>query len=736
MTGSGKDSSEGWGGCLLIVAIATIGGFVKTWPWPLLILPAVVTVALATSPRFRASTRLAFREGPANIDEKVDRGRLQTASLWLAAAYLPLCALTLPWQSLQWWLIPISFAAVGCRLWALSRESTRGSHLTRAIAEHTSELLTICAIVLAIYTLLLGWFRTWPIDEWTLGYLKHLEERIRSVHEAVERYRPHAWTLLLIVLAIYAVGLLGCLYQHLSRVSPVISSGLAGGVRWSARFATAAAVAASLTYLATEANGPLAPISISLRDGKQAYEDFHRTLSDRIDGLLRDALLQKVWVERPPAVVAEMHRSVQFIEARRKYEHAAAEATNRYGIRSEALADVPESMAAEPRHVPDKPNEGSDEDLWTPRSLNQAKLDVARWPTADLKDDLPKTDDPEEATAKETFAEMVPADRLFAAVPVIEAVRLHYPVFGELLDVVKHSISDALFDSIHSRVVRRVAETRRTNVASDFDFNARAEVTAVLPPLSFDWRRYDAEWTIRTRETLERYVLSLNVAYAQVQAKADATQRAWIAKLIVVLKTRAAELRSALQVQSPSDESSVAAVEDAVAKLMSLAEQWPALGEPTSDLVARMRELLWDQQRSIPDLAIVIQTSVDDSRSAQEYRYVNPVEEMLLKARMAAEELRDPQHSLIRVMPPYAALVELRTYCVERTTELVGKAPEFSPESAHLRELLGKRYEDYRDRWTKISAERAQKKIEEARQQAEQDRLRREYEASREVRVP
>lgn len=738
MTGSGKDSDDGWAGCLLLVTLGAIWGIISTWPWPLLILPIVFAISLATSSRFRTAFRHALRQSPVSIDEKVDHARLQSACFWLAAGYALLCALTLRWQSLQWWLIPIALAAAGTRLWALSRHSGRGARLIRVTAEHLSEFLTICAIVLALYTALLGWFCTWPIDAWTLEHLRRLDERVVYVHEAIERYKPHVGALLVIFIVIYSIGLLGRSRRRNIRSGSMIASWFAGGVRWSGRLATAAAIAASLTYLATEADGPLATISLSLRDAKRVYEEFNRELTAKVDTLLRDILLHQVWVERPPAVITEMHRSHAFFEARTQYEGAAAEANKRYDIHQDAIPGISESVPTESRLPPVEPTQTGDEDQWTSLGLKKAQLDLARWSPPNFRQELPKSDDPAEETAKEDFAEMLPADRLFSTVPVLEAAKLHYPVFGEVLDVVRHSISDTIFASIRNHIVAKVSSARRTNAASDFDSSSRTEAASALHFVLLDWRPYDGQWERTTNETLQIRVASLATASSQLQTLAAASQQARLTKADAALRTRVDELRNALHIQSAPDDTSAAAVVDAAAQLMPLAQQWPVLGEPSTIQVTQMREVLKKVQTSIPDFLSVIKRTSPPSRAQREYRSTHQADLMVAQWRKEEEERRDPSKLRDSDVSPYVALLELRLYCVERTTSLVGGMRERTPEAARLQELLGKRYAEYRTRWNKRVAEQEQERLEEQQYQAERAKEQREYEARRsyEVRAP
>src|ERR1700722_13962535 len=79
---------------------------IATWPWCLLVLPAVGGIVIAVRPRFRSNLIHAFREAASDPEALELRHALIVTSLIATAAVGCLCAFFVGGDAVQWWLIP------------------------------------------------------------------------------------------------------------------------------------------------------------------------------------------------------------------------------------------------------------------------------------------------------------------------------------------------------------------------------------------------------------------------------------------------------------------------------------------------------------------------------------------------------------------------------------------------------------------------------------------------------
>jgi hypothetical protein len=324
----------GCGSLLVLVLLCAVGWvLVATWPWWLLLFPLVAIVVLATNPQLRNKVLAAFRDEEVDLETARIRGRVarRVGALGAIAAFF--CLVGAGLDDLQWLLIPILLLIPAIRLYAMDCKSRKWPLLQRALCDHLLEFFVIAGTVLVAYTIALGKFRALPLDDTTLGKLRSLEEVAEAKHKYLEDHKPGFYALLTCLFAMFALRMAAKTWPVVRNSAARTMKLIMGAVTWTERASCAAAIAASLTFLATQESGPLRlPITLSLKNAGEDYKSFRSDLRDRADIALRYALVNRALMERPPELKEEMTRAEEFYRERKELQSEQSKAEEAFGI--------------------------------------------------------------------------------------------------------------------------------------------------------------------------------------------------------------------------------------------------------------------------------------------------------------------------------------------------------------------------------------------------------------------
>lgn len=500
----------------VIGCLAAIWFLVWAWPWWLLFPPAILLVLLAFRPTFRTDIMRSLRH------EKVDREtasfrRLLLLTLAVSGAVLAtVCAFALDLSSLPWWLVPMSLLMLACRLGTLSGEPEGWwPRLIRSLSANLFELLLMGVVTLAAYSIALAWFQTMPLDGFTLDQLRRWDERTRQVHEFFEKYAPGLKVFLVFLGLIIAFRVAATVRPALAGFSGAATSLIARGTKWFGRAATMAALTAGLTFLTVEQGGPLNRMSLQLKNVEEAYSQFQRALSQKMDRALREAIIDRAWKARPRLLKVEMKHAAEFQRKREDFDDMRQTAEADFHIRREmppgilGAVDLPPKSAIVSASGPLVEKAAGS---WTERDLSQAAMEVeAIGKTEESESENSESKDAEEI-ARSSFERLMPADRLFETSPVLVTLKAHYPVFGEFLNAIASSVSEASFDTLRNSAVRAITALRARSPGLDLDSAVIEQAAARTAGIRIDTRRFDRAWADRWDPELTR--LSASIADA------------------------------------------------------------------------------------------------------------------------------------------------------------------------------------------------------------------------------
>jgi len=689
-TGCGGLIALGLLALAIIIVKFVVGVLIATWPWWLLLFPMIAMLVLAKNRPLRKAVIASFIQE--DVQPNISRARRKAAftAALVAVVSTLFCLSEAGVDNLQWWLVPILLFLVATRLYALDCQSRKRPRFQRALCDNLFEILAIASVVLVAYTIALVWLSRLPLDDMTLAKLRTLEAKVESIHKFLEDHKPGFYTLIVCLFGVVALRIAAQTHPVLRNASATIATLVVTTVKWTERLACAGAIAASLTFLATQPDGPArTPFSLSLRNASDDYSAFHADLRNLVDIELREELVSRAWAERPPELKEEMTRAEAFYAERTEFESNQSTAEKKFGIKPDGDA-IPISLKSQNPSVVVDANEPFDDapaPTWTPTDLKKAAGEASELRAARTKSsDANKHEDVDEI-AKETLDEISPAGKLFAADPVIAVLKAHYPVFGEFVDAINSSITEATFVTLRDRIVRAVTEKRSANLRLSLTSAVSQEVPSGSRSVVLNWNRFNESWKMSTEKNLVRFRTEVARAEASLAMGATAKQLE-----LIETKARATSARVDELVRAGRATNDRATIEKAtllkkvVVELLALGKTWPPLAEPTSEQTNQLNETF-------------SQTGIANS----------------------------PQNSVSQPMTPLQAIRVCDFYSETALTQIVVESAGSAPETQKLRMAIGKDYELYQMRW-RAQVETRRKIQEAAVEQQRQEQHRREQE--------
>jgi hypothetical protein len=428
-----------------------------------------------------------------------------------------------------------------------------------------------------------------------------------------------------------------------------MTSYIVAGFKWTERAGTAAAVAASLTFLATQPGGPLQSIGLTLRDAKVTYDHFQTAVRNKIDRSIRQALVSQAWVNRPPNVRATLDHSAQFCDDRKKFDEMRKKAKETFDIepsskeRFPLSAEIPNGETA----VGDIPEEPALS--WTPKDLQQA---ASESDALLAKNEEKTSDEKSEAIdemAVKVLDELPPADKLFDHSALTALLKEHYPIFGEFLAAISSSVTEASFKAIRESAVRKVTNKRREQPGGSLAAIVSESVAVGMKQVSINLGPLDENWSRANDLKVAEYRAEVISASARLEAKASAKQWAQIeAARQAAAGPQEMMVRVGWETRSAALREGAETAGRLIAELSELGKQWPALSEPSNSQLAQLKQL--------------------EFRSSNAYLSWNS---------------------------PLGAISSLQEYCDSQLVDAVSAASDSRIQTAGLRAVMGNGYDRY-----------------------------------------
>jgi hypothetical protein len=397
-------------------------------------------------------------------------------------------------------------------------------------------------------------------------------------------------------------------------------------------------------------------------------------------------------------------------------------------------------MTVESGEVQDDPPSPS----WTPADLHKAAGEAKELRAAQLKEPSGENNEEIDEIAKETFDEISPAEKLVAKAPVIELLKTHYPVFGEFVDAVSSSISEAVFDSSRNAIVHRVSEKRSAQPGISLAAVVSQEAEAGGGTVLVDWSRFNGNWRARTEARLNGY--KTEIARTEVGLENLATEKqqelteraATSASATVELMTRVA-----VETKSAALAEKAVSLKKVVADLLVIGRVWPALKRPTTKETDRLNQI--SAQIDLSDVAKRDLGDLDNSDESLEPSKLNPFAiptipsprpwkrpEVSLKGLKSSKSAKSNSAANSRASfpTPLQGISDCRLYGEIKLIRIVAEAAGSVSETQRLQKAMGNEYDVYHRAWQgQVEAERKRREAIIERQREERmEEIRREQE--------
>jgi hypothetical protein len=495
--------------------------FLCTLPWSLWAVPAAALVFFAVNSTFRRRFLQSFahKNPPPKIADF--RRVLTLAFTFLAALTSFVCLVTAGSEELGWWMIPLAFWGAVFRLRNVACRSEQ--RIRRSLWGNLFELSLIAAGVLAVFCLGLWYLASMPLNDVTLGSLRHLEEMVKEKHEFLETYAK-GWAIAALVLAFF-LRMLSDRRLALKPVAAKLTPLLPPSIKWGQRAVTATAISASITFLATE-KGPVERIGIQLRDSSQRYEEFRSKVSEEVDRSLRDALVEKAWAERPPELKKLMRESGQFYEERREFETKYKAALDDLGPLLPRVREPFPPSGDLPARVskPTAQSESAPDSSWTPWELQRTSEEASALEEQHAKKPFVPDSDQLDETAKEALDALSPAESLYTHT-FVGALSRQYLVFGEVVEAISSSFVEHAFNALRDSITERVIKARKAHPNQPLSEIIAANVAFATRDIHIDLSRFNATWGERTHAKLAVYHAALHPAMALLDRMVEQAAR-------------------------------------------------------------------------------------------------------------------------------------------------------------------------------------------------------------------
>ena len=426
---------------------------------------------------------------------------------------------------------------------------------------------------------------------------------------------------------------------------------------------------------------------------------------------MRRAILGRAWSMRPAPLKMAMQSAAGFEQKREELTEMSGEAESRFQLARSFPAGVPDEMdfSQKPPAVnPFSPDQPPGD--WTPKEVHEAAAsesgqagqpDSVNWETQDADE-----------IAKSAFEKVMPTDHLFEASPFLSMLKAHYPVFGEVLDAVSSSISEATFDAIRKSTVQAIITERRGRPDAQVDTLIAQRAAAATAGARIDFKQFDSAWAAQRHSEFVRYTAEISRAENSLEATAELKQRASMrseseavnaqigvldkAELVVSaaatgLPTRkmianaqhAAELAGIPRNRQPAvagvGAENALRLREVTSEIVSLGLRWPALNKPDKNLLNQLAAV----SKGISHVAPSLPTTGLETQfhfGLPTIREDNPAASAIKKEL----EYLDTGPS-----DPFKALRQIKTYCDARLRQIVADSGTSDAQRAQLRITIG-----------------------------------------------
>ena len=716
-------SDQVLGSILVLAAIGIIWFLVWSWPWWLLAIPVTVAVLMVIKQKLRGALARSFLE--VTLDPPTARFRKQLVLLLavLGAISALVCVFAAGTEDLPWWLVPVLLLTLTARLVGLSGvEGEPWSRFKRALAGNFFELGGMATLTLAAYSVVLMWFRTVPLDDMTLENLKEWDKYTHEIHEFLEIHSPGIASFAIFLVVLFVLRAAARVYPSWAGAAKETTALVANGIKWLERASTAAALAASLTFLSIAAGGPLIRVSLKLRDAKQEYAHFEGAVSEIADRALSKEIVNNAWNSRPIPLRNAMRQAAEFQQKRSDFKDTQKEAETKFGLEQVWPADIPHEIAIGEAVVPDVSQPGNtappDEAAgdWTPRSIHDAAAEVDA--EGSSRDAAFAPSDDRDEIAERAFERLLPMDHLFESSTLLTAIKAHYPVFGEFLDAIASSVSETTYNSLRNSVVRAVIAQRKRGNGGPLNAALDRQAAAAAAGLKVDLHRFDEAWSVRSNAQLAGYSRVIDSLVGRLEVSAEVEQRASVrsageAAMAQVRKLEKAEraigdegtglkpsalLLNAGHTAKPDGSKLFQRIAGlrttngddfdplriAISELVSLGMEWPALGEPSQSLRNRLDAVA----KRIPEDRAAETDALDGNSSPVAAESPFSLGEGDSPELTAWQALKHQLGIAAGPADPLEGIVQVGSYCEARLQRIVGSATS-AVMAAQLRERLG-----------------------------------------------
>jgi hypothetical protein len=407
---------------------------------------------------------------------------------------------------------------------------------------------------------------------------------------------------------------------------------------------------------------------------------------------MRQALVQKAWDGRSPHVRATLDQAAKFNEERKKFDEIQTKATDLFKIAPE-IERFPLAERLARQEIPQEDLPGEPAADWTPKDIQQAESEAD---ALLAKDEIPARSEENDATdemAEKVLDNLSPADKLFEQTPVTALLKDHYPVFGEFLDAVSSSITEAFYRASRESIVRKLSELRKNQGPGSLPLIVSEQVAAAMGPVEVKLASLDETWSRVNDSRVASFRAAVEAASVRLEAKAAARAQTQVEEA-----ARSAEAARELMAKVGGATGSLAMLGQAeamrkhIAELEGLGKHWPALGEPNKEQSKRLtliHTFSWDVHGPPSSPAGVF---ASDNWAT-----------------------------------PLSGIFSIRHYCNEQLLTTISEAKSYPELSARIKVAMGDRYGAYenflQERIRKAEAAQAER---ERKQQQEMDRKREE----------
>jgi len=585
---------DGWkdnAGCTILFVAVLLAIGLTAWHWE-------IAIAL-----FCVFLIITDANGESLVDSQPQHGSMTTAEgralrflLYSSLAVLAIFICLRNPDRLGWWWIGLALPLLALRQVPAQESADFLGRLVTGLRKNLFELFAIAGIVLSLASIVLWRYESIPLSSTTIGQLRTLERRIEYVHQTVEARVPAIEALVALSTLILIMRVLCVFEPALERRVRAVGILISTVMRWAGRLSTAFALAAAITFLATESEGSVTQVAMTLRDALREYNVLQADLTQAVDPLARENLLQRAWVERPDELVRDMPLADGFYELRNEYEREYENFLGTDAHDEEIKRGVPtpfETIEMPPAPIPTTYDSFEDlQSSWTLDKLSGAAREISQQISAGRRNSEPPRPNVSDNVVPDLIAELFVRVDFLKTDPGIESLKSHYPVIGEFLAAIGQAAVAAGYGGIRDRIARQVGSACIAQGCKDLSTQIISEARAQLAHIAFVWSSFDVTWHDDISVKLTRYKAALSSALDDLEPRARERRREALAGAKVALEQKVGDLEN---ISNAPDfvrlrDRALLARKTAIS-LAQLGTTWPGRNAPTLAQKERLKDL-------------------------------------------------------------------------------------------------------------------------------------------------